>query len=242
MLGDTTSCVKAPPPEVFSAVFDSPELLDLVAGHARWNHLADVSALHRMNTTTRRNLAHVLPAERLKLRLTSFPGADPRSPPSGIVSNDIAIVDLHCKHVSLRGLAEAQRDFWPSLQVVFDDCPDVKILYTSVRCTWKGPDVVRFLDWFTRRYPNRILACNLGGLSPRAWYKSHWALPEAHPAVKLGLVQLVEDLPAPGQRVHPHTRMMEYVAKAEKIVATVTATWGAMDLRRPPVGELGGGF
>lgn len=230
MLGDTASCVKAPPPEVFSAVFDSPELLDLVAGHARWNHLADVSVLHRMNKTTRRNLAHVLPAERLKLRLTSFPGANTR-----IVSNDIAIVDSHCKHVSLRGLAEAHRDFWPSLHVVFDDCPDVKILYTSVRCTWKGPDVVRFLDWFTRRYPNRVLACCLAGLSPRAWYKSHWALPEAHPAVKLGVVQLVEDLPAPGQR-NPHTRMMEYVAKAEKAVAALSATRVAMPVWGLPVG------
>ena len=218
MLGDTASRVKAPPPEVFSAVFDSPELLELVASHARWNRLADISALHRMNKTTRRNLAHVLPAERLELRLTSrltSLGANTR-----IVSNNIAIVDLHCQHVSLRGLAECHRDFWPSLPLLFDDCPDVKILYISVRCTWKGPDVVRFLDWFTHRYPNRVLACNLSGLSPRAWYKSHWALAEAHPAVKFGVVQLVEDLPAPGQK-NLHTRMMEYVAKAEKAVAAM---------------------
>jgi len=236
MLGDTASCVKAPPPEVFSAVFDSPELLDLVASHARWNHLADVSALHRMNTTTRRNLAHVLPAERLKLRLATFGGADPR-----IVFSDIAIADLQLKHISFRGLAETRRDFWPSLHVMFEEFPDVKILYMSVRCTWKGPDVVRFLDWFTRRFPNRVLACNLGGLSPRAWYKSHWALPEAHPAVKFGVVQLVEDLPAPGSK-NPHTRMMERVAKAEKAVAALSATRVAMPLPRPPVGELGGVF
>lgn len=221
MLGDTASRVKAPPPEVFSAVFDSPELLELVASHARWNRLADISALHRMNKTTRRNLAHVLPAERLKLRLTSFSDANTRSPPSGIVSNDIAIADLHCQHVSLRGLAECHRDFWPSLHVLFDDFPDVKILYTSVRCTWKGPDIVRFLDWFTHRYPNRALACCLACLCPRAWYQSHWALIEAQPAVKLGVVQLVEDLPARMTNVHPHTRMMEHVAKAEKVVAAM---------------------
>lgn len=236
MLGDTASRVKAPAPEAFSAVFDSPELLDLVAGHARWNHLADVSALHRMTKTTRRTLAHVLPAERLKLRLTLYPGADTR-----IMSSNIAIADLQLKHISLRGLAETHRDFWPSLHVMFDEFPDVKILYMSVRCTWKGPDIVRFLDWFTRRFPNRVLACNLGSLSPRAWYKSHWALLEAHPAVKFGVVQLVEDVPAPGNK-NVHTMMMEYVAKAEKAVAALSATRVAMPLPRPPVGELGGGF
>ena len=232
MLGDTASCVKAPPPEAFSAVFDSPELLDLVAGHARRNHLADVSALHRMTKTTRRTLAHVLPAERLKLRLTRT-SADTR-----IVSSNIAIVDTHCRHVSLRGLAETHRDFWPSLHVIFDEFPDVKIVYLSVRCTWKGPDLVRFLDWFTRRYPNRVLACNLGCLSPRDWYKSHWALAEALPAVKFGVVQLVEDVPYRNL----HTRMMGYVAKAEKAVAALSAPRVAMPLPRPPVGELGGVF
>ena len=174
----------------------------------------------------------MLPAERLKLRLRST-NADTR-----IVSSNIAIVDTHCRHVSLRGLAETHRDFWPSLHVIFDEFPDVKIVYLSVRCTWKGPDLVRFLDWFTRRYPNRVLACNLGCLSPRDWYKSHWALAEALPAVKFGVVQLVEDVP--NRNLHP--RMMQYVAKAEKAVAALSAPRVAMPLPRPPVGELGGFF
>lgn len=199
--------------EVFGAVFDSPELLGIIAGYARKNHVAHLSALHRLNTTTRRTLAHEMAALQ-KLRLA------PYCKEARVVSNEMLIVDTASHHVSLRGLAECNPDFWPALQFAFDDYPGVKILYAHGRCTWKGEDVVRFLDWFTRLYPNRVLACCVGCLSPRALYQSEWAIMRAHPAVQLGVVQLVEDLPAPGPG-NPHTRMMEYVAKAKRVVAAM---------------------
>ena len=211
-LGDAMLDGEAASAEVFGAVFDSPELLGIIAGYARWNHPADLSALHRLTTTTRRNLAHAMAAlQRLRLA--------PYCKGARVVSNAMLIVDTESNHVSLRGLAECKPDFWPALQFAFDDYPGVKILYAHGRCTWKGADFVRFLDWFTRLYPNRVLACCVGCLTPRRLYQSEWAVMSAHPAVQLGVVQLVVDVPA-GIDV-AHDRMMQYVAKAEKVVAAM---------------------
>ena len=213
MPGDAMPRGEAASAEVFGAVFDSPELLEIIAGYARKNHVAHLCALHRLNTTTRRNLAHAMAALE-KMRLAPYHKG------ARVVSNDMLIVDTASHHVTLRGLAERDPDFWPALQFAFDEYPGVKILYAHGRCTWKGADVARFLDWFTRLYPNRVLACCVGCLSPRALYQYEWAVMRAHPAVQLGVVQLVEDLPGPGPG-NPHTRMMEYVAKAEKKVAAM---------------------
>ena len=165
--------------KVFANVFDLPELLEVIAGYARKHHLADLSALIRTNTTTRRHLAHLLSEAKRSLQLVPWPGELNR-----VVSNSLMIVDTHFQHVTLRGLVERDRDFWPSLRIVFDDHSDVKILYAHGRCFWKGPDVVRFLDWFTRLYPNRVLACCLDFISPRDWYRADWTLIETHPAVR----------------------------------------------------------
>ena len=211
-LGDAMLDGEAASAEMFGAVFDSPELLGIIAGYARWNHPADLSALHRLTTTTRRNLAHAMAAlQRLRLA--------PYCKGARVVSNAMLIVDTEFNHVSFRGLAERKPDFWPALQFAFNDYPGVKILYAHGRCTWKGADFVRFLDWFTRLYPNRVLACCVGCLSPRALYQSEWAVMRAHPAVQLGVVQVVEDVPARSANVHD--RMMEYVAKAERVVAAM---------------------
>ena len=203
--------------QVFGAVFDSPELLEIIAGYARKKHVANLSALHRLNTTTRRILAGAM-ARLQKLRLVPFHKG------ARVVSNDMMFVDMASHHVTLRGLAEREPDFWPALRLAFDDYPGVKILYAHGRCTWKGADVVRFLEWFTRLYPNRVLACCVGCLSPSALYQSEWAVMRAHPAVLRGVVQLAEDLPASAQK-DAHTRMMECVDEAEKVVA-------AMELQR----------
>ena len=73
---------------------------------------------------------------------------------------------------------------------------------------------MRFVDWFTRLYPNRVLACFLDCLSPRAWYQADWAVMEAHPAVQLGVVLLTDD------RVgFLGTAMMKRIAEAEQAVA-----------------------
>lgn len=205
----TASPVEAPPPLVFSAVFDSPELLEVIAGYARWNHLADVSALHRLNTTTRRNLAHAMAAVQ-RVRLTSYKNE------TRIVSNSLVIVDTVWRHLTVRGMVECDPDFWLALHYALDEYPDVKILYLPGRSRWKGPDMVHFLDWFTRLYPNRVLACCVGSLSPRADYRAEWEVMEAHPVVKLGVVQLVEDLPDRVMKMHQHNFMMRHVALAEK--------------------------
>jgi len=207
MLDDAARRVQAPPLEPVDAVFNSPELLGVVALHASSNHLADVSALHRVTTTTRRNLAHVLLASRWALRLTLAPGG-----PRDIASNYSSIVNMRSRSMTVYN--ERGRDFWPSLRITFDDVPNLKFLEAPCRCTWKGPDVVRFVDWFTRLYPNRVLACFLDCLSPRAWYQADWAVMEAHPAVQLGVVLLTDD------RVgFLGTAMRKRIAEAEQAVA-----------------------
>lgn len=209
--GDAMLRGEAASPEVFGAVFDSPELLGIIAGYAQKNHLAHISALHRLNTTTRRNLALVMAAVH-KLRLTSY------DKETRIVSNDMVIVDTAFQHVTVRGMVERDPNFWPALHYALDEYPDVKILYLPGRSTWKGADIVLFLDLFTRLYPNRVLACSVGSLSPRAWYQAEWEVVEAHPAVKLGVVRLVEDVPARGMVVHQHTMMMNHVGLAQAAV------------------------
>ena len=222
----TASPVEASPPEVFGIVFDSPELLALIAGYARKNHLAHISALHRLNTTTRRNLAHAMAAVQ-RVRLTSYKNK------TRIVSNSLVIVDTVCRHLTVRGMVECDPDFWPALHYALDEYPDVKILYLPGRSRWKGPDMVHFLDWFTRLYPDRVLACCVGGLSPRAWYPKEWEVMEAHPVVKLGVVQLVEDLPDDVMKMHQHNFMMHHVTLAE-----VRATRAAFRALRPPSPSL----
>ena len=208
VLGDAMLRGEAASPEVFGAVFDSPELLGIIAGYAQKIHLAYISALHRLNTTTRRNLAHAMAAVH-RLRLTSY-GKETR-----IAANSMVIVDTVLHHVTVRGMVECDPNFLPALQYALDKYPDVKILYLPGRSTWKGADMVRFLDWFTRLYPNRILACCVGSLSPRAIYRAEWEVMEAHPVVKLGVVRLAQDLPDRVMKMHQHDFMMSHVGLAQ---------------------------
>ena len=76
----------------------------------------------------------------------------------------------------------------------------------------EGPDVVRFVDWFTRLYPNRVLACFLDCLSPRAWYQADCGHGGAPPC---SLAVLLTD-----DRVgFLGTAMMKRIAEAEQAVA-----------------------
>lgn len=182
---------------MWNDMFDSPDLLGLVAGHARHRHLADLAVLRCVNKTARRSLEHVVQSVEQELRMK------PRGNAAGSLANDLYAVYARQGRLIVFPGAEKHRDFLPGMMLAFKEHPQIVSLSTH-RSTWKGAEVVRFLDLFSKQFPDRILAWDVDFLPPPKFRPDDWEQIRAHPAVRSGVVQLVDGINVPVY--HPTTR------------------------------------
>ena len=168
------------PSELTTEVFESTDLLGEIARHAEQRHLVDLASLLAVSKATRKILAPRMEPIKRSLRLFNFGG----------VARNYSYYQAQGR-ILVHPNAELRPDCVPGVMLNVKEQPQVRSLNTH-RSTWKGRDVVRFLDLFYRQHPERILAWNMDFMPPEELRPAEWREVRAHPAVQSGLVRLVD--------------------------------------------------